>query len=235
LLLVLFLHRSAVIHIGVCAVVQGIVGFPFLMQYPIEYVSQSFNLARTFKRYWSVNFKWVPCEALPSGQETLLRDCEGLFTSKIFGIGLLTATACCWVLFACKCGAGGQETGEKREEAFLWTAIRGNKPFTNTQIVTVMLLSNFIGVAFSRSLHFQFYVWYFHSLPFLLWCTRFPDIVKILMFVLVEMCWNPWEGETSTISSSMLLTGLHVLLLVGLFEGLRVAHPKEGAPALKED
>eukprot|EP00466_Bigelowiella_natans_P001372 jgi/Bigna1/77632/fgenesh1_pg.49_\ len=65
---------SAVIHIGVCAVVQGIVGFPFLMQYPIEYVSQSFNLARTFKRYWSVNFKWVPCEALPSGQEVVDRE-----------------------------------------------------------------------------------------------------------------------------------------------------------------
>jgi len=32
-----------------------------------------------------------------------------------------------------------------------------------------MFTGNFIGIVFCRSLHFQFYVWYYHTLPLLLW------------------------------------------------------------------
>lgn len=41
-----------------------------------------------------------------------------------------------------------------------------------------MFTANLIGVAFSRSLHYQFYVWYYHSLPALLWATRFSPLAK---------------------------------------------------------
>ncbi len=40
-------------------------------------------------------------------------------------------------------------------------------------ILTVLFVSNLIGVSLARTLHYQFYVWYFHSLPYLLW-TSFP-------------------------------------------------------------
>ena len=74
------------------------------------------------------------------------------------------------------------------------------------QIVVILFTSNFIGIAFARSLHFQvkqwpswlirvsslccvlqFYVWYFHSLPLLLWHTRLPTPVRLIMMVMIEV------------------------------------------------
>ena len=42
----------------------------------------------------------------------------------------------------------------------------------------ILFSSNFIGMCFSRSLHYQFYVWYFHTLPYLLWKTRLPIVTR---------------------------------------------------------
>jgi alpha-1,3-mannosyltransferase len=34
-----------------------------------------------------------------------------------------------------------------------------------------------IGILCARSLHYQFFSWYAHQLPFLLWLTRWPLVV----------------------------------------------------------
>merc|ERR1711963_1348075 len=44
------------------------------------------------------------------------------------------------------------------------------------QVVTCIWFScNFVGVACMRTLHFQYAVWYFHTLPFLAWFAVRPD------------------------------------------------------------
>lgn len=45
-------------------------------------------------------------------------------------------------------------------------------------IAVAMFTSNLIGIAFSRSLHYQFYVWYYHSVPFLLWSSKYNQLSK---------------------------------------------------------
>ncbi|XP_022960359.1 dol-P-Man:Man(5)GlcNAc(2)-PP-Dol alpha-1,3-mannosyltransferase-like isoform X2 [Cucurbita moschata] len=57
-----------------------------------------------------------------------------------------------------------------------------NKPLVKLlegeHVVTTMFVGNFIGVVCARSLHYQFYSWYFFSIPYLLWRTSFPTILR---------------------------------------------------------
>ena len=41
-------------------------------------------------------------------------------------------------------------------------------------MLLMLFTSNLVGMVFAHSLHYQFYVWYFYSLPFLLWTTPLP-------------------------------------------------------------
>lgn len=185
------------------------------------YLGASFNLGRTFKHHWSVNFRWVPCELLPPEEHTLLTDCNGLFTSKAFGMGLLLTMVVLMLTFAhfrwCKRGLLSTLTSPS-------SSMSGSKGstavFTDNQAAVMLFGCNFIGVACARSLHFQFYVWYYHTLPFLLWSTRLPVPARLLLLLGVELAWNPWVGDSSTPESSALLTACHVMILLALWDGL---------------
>ena len=76
-----------------------------------------------------------------------------------------------------------------------------------------IFLSNFIGIVCARSLHYQFYVWYFHSLPYLAWFTEYDTRMKLLLLGLIELAWNTYP---STFFSSALLHFSHLSLLYGI-------------------
>ena len=90
-------------------------------------------------------------------------------------------------------------------------------------VAWVVMVGNFVGVVCARSLHYQFYSWYFHSVPFLLWCTQFPVVLRLAVWGIIEVCWNVFP---STAASSLALLAAHVGLLVGLW--LREPHHVEG-------
>ncbi|CAO3617632.1 unnamed protein product [Mucor fragilis] len=92
---------------------------------------------------------------------------------------------------------------------------------SNDEIISMMFTSNFIGVLFARSLHYQFYSWYFQTLPYLLWQCAWLSTEKglkstsrILIFVTIEGCWLTFP---STIKSSWTLAACHIMLLLGIF------------------
>eukprot|EP01034_Spumella_vulgaris_P043042 gene43042-53414_t len=58
-------------------------------------------------------------------------------------------------------------------------------------VTTVIFTSNFVGIVFARSLHYQFYCWYFHMLPYLLSHARkVPLPLKLAVLLGVEVSFN---------------------------------------------
>ncbi|KAG9156959.1 hypothetical protein Leryth_009019 [Lithospermum erythrorhizon] len=187
------------------ALVQILLGMPFLISYPVEYISRAFNLGRVFIHFWSVNFKFVP---------------EPVFVSKGFALTLLVVHFGLLIAFAhykwCRHEGGLIKFVEGKLRTYFGHSFISGKPYirlTGEHIVTTMFVGNFIGIVCARSLHYQFYSWYFYSIPFLLWKTSFPTILRIILFAVVELCWNIFP---SNFYSSLLLLCTHLIILGGL-------------------
>ncbi|KAM1001690.1 hypothetical protein FF1_008171 [Malus domestica] len=199
------------------ALLQILLGMPFIMSHPFAYISRAFNLGRVFIHFWSVNFKFVP---------------EPIFVSKAFAISLLIAHLGLLTAFAqyrwCMHEGGLFKFLYSRLDPLkLKFALTSSFPLKKSSsshssarvlrkeyIVTTMFVGNFIGIVCARSLHYQFYSWYFHSLPYLLWKTPFPTVLRVMLFIGVEFCWNVFP---SSIYSSAMLLFLHLVILVGLW------------------
>ena len=75
----------AVASVGAMLATQVVLGAPFLMTFPREYLGRAFELGRVFTHKWSVNFKFVP---------------EDVFTSKAFAGYLMAAHLTLLFVFA---------------------------------------------------------------------------------------------------------------------------------------
>ncbi|XP_067122133.1 dol-P-Man:Man(5)GlcNAc(2)-PP-Dol alpha-1,3-mannosyltransferase [Centruroides vittatus] len=177
-----------------CAFIQIILGLPFLLTNPFGYILGAFNLGRVFLYEWTVNWRFLP---------------ENIFLNKYFHISLLLMHIIVVVLFCYK--------WIKYNDINLWSKTKNETELSVDQILWPLFISNFIGIAFSRSLHYQFYVWYFHTLPYLLWSTTLLPVSKLCILGAIELAWNTYP---STDFSSLLLHICHAIILVKLWTNL---------------
>jgi len=190
---------QTVICLSICAGLQLLLGLPFLTTFPYEYLKGSFDLGRVFMFKWTVNFKFLP---------------EEYFVSKIHSISLLLLTIAAFVVFAFKW------TAECRKQLKVSSPREGqsliaSRDLTSNFIIVTLFASNFIGVVFARSLHYQFYCWFFHTLPYLAWHAHIlPVWLKLGILLGIEVAFNVYPA---TPWSSVLLQVCHCLLLVGLY------------------
>ncbi|CAI5992236.1 unnamed protein product [Closterium sp. NIES-64] len=85
------------------------------------------------------------------------------------------------------------------------------RPLHPDHITYLMLVGNFIGIFCARSLHYQFYSWYYFSIPYLLWISPLPTPLRLLLWLTIELCWNIYPSTPAS-SLSLLLTHLSLLL-----------------------
>lgn len=181
---------KTILYIGVCGIIQLVIGLPFLNENPIGYIKMSFDLSRQFFYKWTVNYRFLP---------------ENIFLSQYFHILLLALHI--GILLAVY--------------LIRWRTIP--KPLSPKSILLILFSSNFIGIACARSLHYQFYVWYYHTLPALFFATKLPIPVVMLMLGVIEMCWNTYP---STVLSSSALQVCHVIGICALLAPPRSAKAK---------
>ncbi|NXY25633.1 ALG3 mannosyltransferase, partial [Atrichornis clamosus] len=206
-LLFLLLQRFGLLgcipKLCICALLQVALGLPFLLVNPVGYLTRSFDLGRQFQFKWTVNWRFLP---------------EEVFQNRVFHAALLLIHLAGLGFFALH--RWHSYAGQLRSCCGITPPASHLCPLnTSAQIVFILFSSNFLGVCCSRSLHYQFYVWYFHTLPYLLWCTpttKLAHMPKVLLLGVIELCWNTYP---STVCSSISLHICHGLILLQLWYG----------------
>jgi alpha-1,3-mannosyltransferase len=202
---ILLLQSTTVFHtflyVSVLIFFQFVVGYPFILYNSASYFGRAFEFSRQFNYIWTVNWKFLSEEA---------------FASKFLALSLLFLHFALLVVFLQRFTLGGGITGVIKTAIvqFLRCSWAKRPQLSPDYCVKLLFISNFIGICCSRSLHYQFYSWYFHTLPYLLWLTGFPVALQLILFFVIEIVWNIYPAQAL---SSLLLQLCHILLLIGLF------------------
>jgi len=194
-------RRAILLAASLAAALQLALAAPFLAAHPAAYLARAFEFGRAFEQRWSVNWQGLSSEQ---------------FASQAHARGLLLAHAAALLLFAHRrwAAAAGGLPGLARAAA---RALRGGAgaPLPPRAVACVLLEANLVGVAFARSLHFQFYAWYAQSLPLLAWSAALPGgpAARLLLLAALERVWNVYPPSRA---ASAQLHACHALLLLGL-------------------
>mmetsp|Transcript_126109 Transcript_126109/g.251830 ORF Transcript_126109/g.251830 Transcript_126109/m.251830 type:complete len:421 (+) Transcript_126109:86-1348(+) len=202
------------------AAVQLAVALPFLWTNPMAYLGRAFGGPGDLQHVWSVNWRMIP---------------EAIFADQVFAIGLHLSHVVLLVWFAHHRWIPG---GWLSQSLRHWTT---QKHLDAKTTICVWFACNFVGVACLRTMHFQFLVWYFHSVPFLAWFALKPDeyrglswacrcVAIVILTLAIEVPFllttngtvrgpdgRSWEtAGVPTSNGSVLLQGTHAVLLVAL-------------------
>jgi alpha-1,3-mannosyltransferase len=202
----------AMLRVGLCVGLQVLLALPFLLTFPASYFKGAFDFGREFFYVWTVNLKFLSEEHFLVMQGPYL---------VVAHLAVLMLVAHC--MYRPYGGWWG----------VLCSSFSSSPSATNLparEIVGVLFVSNFIGIAFAKSLHFQFYCWYFHTLPYLVFLTPLPAVVGVAWLVAVEVVWNVFPAQAWT---ALLLQACHAVLLLGLLATPQVSKGHWAAPPSK--
>ncbi|TPX60518.1 dolichyl-P-Man:Man5GlcNAc2-PP-dolichol alpha-1,3-mannosyltransferase [Powellomyces hirtus] len=143
--------RRSVQNAVVAVLIQAALAAPFLATYPQAYLGRSFDFGRVFFYKWTVNWRFMDEETFLSA--TSARLLLGAHTTLLIGF----ITKWCWNRGGILAVAG-RGIGKRKAEVL-----------HPDYILSVMFTCNLIGILCARSLHYQFWSWYAHSIPYLVW------------------------------------------------------------------
>ncbi|KAI5455369.1 dolichyl-P-Man:Man(5)GlcNAc(2)-PP-dolichol alpha-1,3-mannosyltransferase [Naganishia albida] len=212
LLVLLFQYKGPVgtiLALSIILSIQLLLPAPFFLASrasAAQYFSSAFDLGREFTFKWSVNWRWLG---------------EPRFASDELKWGLLGSHLLALLVFAgFKWSApvpGGTLTVLDRGLSSIQGLRRAplpQGPESGLHIPFVLFTSNMLGILFARSLHYQFFSWYAHQLPFLLWLTRWPLLICGAVWLIVLWVWDTFPPS---VGGSFVLFLIHAAVLARVF------------------
>lgn len=197
--------KKTIFQLFLCASIQVIIGLPFILYNPYSYIKGSFDFGRVFLYQWTVNWRFLP---------------EYIFLNRWFHLFLLLLHISLLCVFLRIINKYFNTYAKlKYIQSGVKSQLKKKSAHVNMDSVVQLFLFpffvvNFIGIICGRSLHYQFYVWYYHSIPYLLWCCNFSVISRLTLLGVIELCWNIYP---STNISSIVLLMSHLMILVSLY------------------
>ncbi|PIA18492.1 ALG3-domain-containing protein, partial [Coemansia reversa NRRL 1564] len=187
--------RMVATQVAVVLALQALVALPFLCAYPSEYLAGAFEYSRRFDFTWTVNWRFVG---------------EHMFGSSIWATVLLCAhlllLICLGLIVWPRLSGRSVSSIIRKGLTLRWHCAHVD----GEEAAAVVLSANFVGVVCARTLHYQFYTWYAHALPLLLYRSRLPLPAQLALWIIIEYAWNVYP---STTVSSLLLFAAHCIVL----------------------
>ncbi|TKX19884.1 ALG3-like protein [Elsinoe australis] len=182
---------------GVMLQYQVLVAWPFISQYPFEYLGRAFEFGRRFEWKWTVNWRWVGREGFEDD-----RFASALMVGHVVVLGLFVVER--WMRQA---GTGvGEVLGSLLRSQGVQRMREVQGRVTPEFVLTAILTSNAVGMLFARSLHYQFYSWLAWGSPYLLWRSGTSPVAVVLAWAAQEWAWNVYPS--TTISSAVVVLSL---------------------------
>ena len=202
--------HSTFVCLSICAGWQLALGAPFLYWNWWSYLRKAFEFSRVFFFKWTVNWKFLAEDVFVSKRlATLLLVCH-LLVLAVFIRRWWWQQPCIGKCVRLSKRQAKRNSFQKNKGAGAEQNALVSDP---ARVVDLLFIANFVGVVFARTLHYQFYSWYFHSLPYLLWRTKLPVALRIVVLIAAEVAFNVFPA---TPSSSIMLQVAHVVLLFAL-------------------
>jgi alpha-1,3-mannosyltransferase len=203
---------SALAHVlFICCGFQAVVGLPFLLHAPQSYLVKAFEFSRVFQYKWSVNGAFLSESRFHDPRLSAVLLTAHLVTLLLFGHWKWTPASqkglfglIGWPI-ASLCGPS----------AWLdWARKFAPRKLRSAHVLIVLFTSNFVGIVFARTLHYQFYIWYFHTIPLLVAMSSLPIVIGISLFAVIELVFNIYPPHSA---AALALSGSHLTLLIALF------------------
>ncbi|SCW00083.1 LAFE_0B09076g1_1 [Lachancea fermentati] len=202
LLSIFLLTGGQILETLLCIVIidgwQLFIARDFLKDYAPEYWTTAFNFGRKFMYKWTVNWQFLD---------------EDVFQNELFHRTLLVSHALVLLLFAFT-----RFTTPLQVKSGLKSLIHPFSRVTRSFVPSpksigyALIMTNFVGIVFARSLHYQFLSWYHWNLPIIIHWSGLPMYLGIPWYLAHEWCWNSYPPND--IASGLLYLLNNVLLIL---------------------